>query len=633
MNTFIHFSPGVSVMHDGERYVITHILDLENVLAKHFESGRLKEIAIKEITPISENPSDDRRMKGTELSLIDSEVWNEAEKWNEKLLPLLEERTITLEKVQKVADEFGVHYVTVYRKLNTLKKIGKVSALIKETPDGGKGKSRLPDESELIIQNILNEFYFNKENKKRTKEETYEKIKGKLEAGNLYVPSRKTIYNRINSAIKARNRSNTDFDPESYVDTPIPGRITGADYPLALVQIDHTKVDINIVDEIYRQVIGRPWITVLIDVFSRMVIGFYLSLDPPGDMSVGQAIANSIQRKESWLAKFNITVPYPCWGIMSIIHADNAGEFHSNMIKRAGKEYSIDIEWRPVKQPRYGAHIERLLGSLLKRIHRLTGTTFSNVEEKGDYDSEKYAQMTLTELEEWILLFITGVYHQRIHKGLKMSPIKQYENGILGTKDIPGRGYPRAILNEDRLRLDLMPGEYRTIQESGVTWDYIWYKSGVLNRYKNATEPDNPNRKMKFLFKRDPRNISVIYFYDPELKEYFRVPYRNTSFPPISIWDYNKVRNYLDKLGIDEINEDIIFDTYKKLLAVEEKAAQKTKSARRAMERRRHHQQIEPPKTADDLHYNQQNDFTKQKATNLEDEIEITPYEEIEILD
>ena len=180
-----------------------------------------------------------------------------------------------------------------------------------------------------------------------------------------------------------------------------------------------TKVDINIVDETYREVIGRPWITVLIDVYSRMILGFYLSLDPPGDIAVGLAISYSVQRKESWLAKFNITTPYPCWGIMDMIHADNAGEFHGNMIKRACKEYGIDIEWRPVKQPRYGAHIERWLGHLLKKIHRLTGTTFFNVEEKGDYDSEKYAQMTLTELEEWITLFITGVYHQRFHTGFE----------------------------------------------------------------------------------------------------------------------------------------------------------------------------------------------------------------------
>lgn len=35
-------------------------------------------------------------------------------------------------------------------------------------------------------------------------------------------------------------------------------------------------------------------------------------------------------------------------------------------------------EWRPVAKPRYGAHIERLLGTLNEEIHGLAGTTFSN---------------------------------------------------------------------------------------------------------------------------------------------------------------------------------------------------------------------------------------------------------------
>jgi hypothetical protein len=56
-------------MHDGEHYVITHNLDLENVLAKHSESGKLKQIPIIEISPISEE-STRKRMRGTELSLI-----------------------------------------------------------------------------------------------------------------------------------------------------------------------------------------------------------------------------------------------------------------------------------------------------------------------------------------------------------------------------------------------------------------------------------------------------------------------------------------------------------------------------------------------------------------------------------
>ena len=141
--------------------------------------------------------------------------------------------------VEEVAKSAGVHRSTVYRKLNILQTIGKVSALTKNSPTGGKGKSRLQEESEFVIQNVINTFFYNKENKSRRKIETYEEIKKKLEAAKLPIPSEKTIYNRINTEIKKRNSKAKPFDPENYDDSPVPGRIPGANYPLAIVQIDH----------------------------------------------------------------------------------------------------------------------------------------------------------------------------------------------------------------------------------------------------------------------------------------------------------------------------------------------------------------------------------------------------------
>ena len=62
---------------------------------------------------------------------------------------------------------------------------------------------------EIIIQNTIDKFYFNKEKKKRKKNETYEEIKKKLESAKLSVPTEKTILNRINAAIKkGRNPKN-----------------------------------------------------------------------------------------------------------------------------------------------------------------------------------------------------------------------------------------------------------------------------------------------------------------------------------------------------------------------------------------------------------------------------------------
>lgn len=74
----------------------------------------------------------------------------------------------------------------------------------------------------------------------------------------------------------------------------MPNRFPEVNMPLDIIQIDHTKVDVMVVDKETRQSIGRPYITVAIDIFSRMIYGFYISLEAPSYFSVGQCLLNAI---------------------------------------------------------------------------------------------------------------------------------------------------------------------------------------------------------------------------------------------------------------------------------------------------------------------------------------------------
>src|SRR5262252_9777881 len=103
---------------------------------------------------------------------------------------------------------------------------------------------------------------------------------------------------------------------------PVHGAFPNAEWPLAMVQIDHTLGDIILVDDVQRLPIGRPWITLAIDVFSRMVAGFYVSLDAPSALSAGLCLAHAILPKDTWLAKYGIETSWPVWGVMDAVHAD-----------------------------------------------------------------------------------------------------------------------------------------------------------------------------------------------------------------------------------------------------------------------------------------------------------------------
>jgi putative transposase len=165
-----------------------------------------------------------------------------------------------------------------------------------------------------------------------------------------------------------------------------------------------------VVDEGDRLPIGRPWLTLAIDVASRVVLGFSISLEGPSAVSVALALVHAVLPKDLWLADRQLEVPWPMWGLPELLQLDNAPEFHSRALVRGAQEYGIRIDYRPPGTPHFGGHIERLIGTTRGTVHLLPGTTFSNVAEKGAYPSEKASVLTLVELERWLALQVGGVY-------------------------------------------------------------------------------------------------------------------------------------------------------------------------------------------------------------------------------
>jgi putative transposase len=92
-----------------------------------------------------------------------------------------------------------------------------------------------------------------------------------------------------------------------------PGEYT-ATGPLEVVQIDHSQVDVIVVDEQSRQAMRRPWITLAVDVLTRMVTGFHLTLEAPSRVSTGLCLLHAVYDKTSWLAERGIEARWPARG-------------------------------------------------------------------------------------------------------------------------------------------------------------------------------------------------------------------------------------------------------------------------------------------------------------------------------
>jgi putative transposase len=105
-----------------------------------------------------------------------------------------------------------------------------------------------------------------------------------------------------------------------------------------------------------------------------------------------------------------------------------------------------------------------------------------------------------------------------------------------------------------------------------------------------VVDPEHPTRKAAFLFKRDPRDISVIYFLVPTTRSYCPVPYRNPAYPAISIWELRQAQRKIRELHKGQIDETMIFETIQRLRSIESTAVAATAKARRNLARKRLHQ-------------------------------------------
>jgi putative transposase len=143
-----------------------------------------------------------------------------------------------------------------------------------------------------------------------------------------------------------------------------------------------------------------------------------ISLDLPCATSVALALAHAVLPKAAWLAARGLRLPWPVAGLPRVVHVDNGKEFHALALERGCRQYGIELDYRPVRTPRYGGHIERLMGTLMRWIHELPGTTFANIRDKGDMDSEAAASLSLAELEMVFTLDVLGPYHMEVHSAL-----------------------------------------------------------------------------------------------------------------------------------------------------------------------------------------------------------------------
>jgi putative transposase len=424
----------------------------------------------------------------------------------------------TKEDVDAAASELGVHPSTIYRDLKRLKGRGTVRDLLGKKRGYPKGRSRLHWRQDEIIDLVLQNEYLSKA--KASLVSITIKIGDVCEDEGLSRPTRSAVIRRLKAIPKRIVALRRSGPKAAEKHTPRPGRYE-VQKPWDVWQIDHTLADVIVVDGEGRP-IGRPWLTVIIDVCTRMIAAFYVGLEPPSIIRVATTLDLAVLNKAAWLTARDLDHPWPVEGLPRLMHSDRAKEFTSQNLRRAIINQGAQWKSRPRGRTHYGGHVERLIGTLMGECRLLPGATHNSPAERGNYDSKASACMSIYHLEMYFAHQILGVYHQREHSDLGMSPLEAWQSMTSGRQP----DHPEDAVS---FRLDLLPAFERTITRQGIkAFSDEYYSPALGEAYAAGVR--------RVTAKYDPRDLSRLHVKLPD-GAYLDVPYRlRREKPAPSLW-------------------------------------------------------------------------------------------------
>jgi putative transposase len=345
-----------------------------------------------------------------------------------------------------------------------------------------------------------------------------------------------------------------------------------ARHPLEIVQVDHHLVDLQLILR-SGTILGRPWLTLAIDLYSRMVVGFYLSFNAPSYISVMRCLKHAIAPKEMYLQQVaeqleqhsdtsynpEFASNWPCFGLIDTLVLDNGPEFHSQHLLDGMAQLGTSVEYNPSYSPHYKGVVERWFGTLnTKLVHTFPGTTFSNPDKRGNYPSEKEACLTIEEFEFLLTKFIVDDYANCQHSSLKCTPAQKWREGT--------RKHPvHFISSQQDLNVLLFKIETRTLGRNGIAVAGLSYQSEAIQLLRrrlignSSLGPKNPRVRIKV----DPEDLSTIYVEDQENSVFIPANCIYETYAlRLSMWRHKVIRSLIQDTGSnpDKSSESELLD-------------------------------------------------------------------------
>lgn len=537
----------IELSKDGGMPDVCNISEIDAMLA----AGVMSQISDEWIPPV----------RASEKSMNQRDfLWDHLRKYLE-CEPEIFDKNSRKEMLQKAADECGIAVPNLYPKLKRYWRYGKVrdAFLYSDDRKGGKGKSRLlkrnsgrrPSETAVcskvlteedltLFDKYIRKYYLNRK-KNMTLHDVYdllirEKYSDVVKEENgiekivswgmnraptfrqfhyWYTKFRdgnqETVARKGTSALNLKERAITgksDFG------------MTGPGYQY---QIDATVADIYLVSQFNRKnIIGRPVVYFVMDVFSRMVTGMYIGLEGPSWMGMAMALYNAFTDKVNYCHSYGIEITEDSWPSHHLPQSilGDRGELESINGGRIADRLNIRIDNTPPYRGDLKPVVERYFRCMNDTtVHRLPAHVRPDMSQRGGHDYRLDAKLDLRQFTR-IMIFNVLTYNKStleslepsedmMKAGIELTPVSLWKWGMNCSS-----GLLRTV-DESICRYALLPEDTCEITRRGIKFRKLYYtceRAAKEQWFENACR--NGTYKMKVSY--DPRDMHAVYVWPDE---------------------------------------------------------------------------------------------------------------------
>jgi putative transposase len=367
--------------------------------------------------------------------------------------------------------------------------------LLPQIASRGNRQPKAPEDSRLLLDTFIAEHY--ETSRQPTAWEVYLAYRQACEAKHIVPLSARTFYRRLKQRAgyeqtKKREGAKAAYQQEPWIEELDRHTPRHGNRPFAVVHLDHTQLDIEVCSSVTGKSLGKPWVTFLVDAFSRRLLAVYLTFDPPSYRSCMMALRICVKR----FGRFPHT-----------LMVDGGKEFHSEYFDSLVARYDGIKKTRPSAKPRFGSVIERLFGTTnTEFIYNLLGNTQASKRPRSltrKVDPKQHAVWTLGDLYQFLCEWAYEIYDQDDHPALGQSPRDAFTQGLIQT----GEREHRVVAYDDTFLMASSPttrkGTAKVEAGRGIKLHGIYY-SAVLLR---TSEVEGTQVEVRY----DPFDIGTAY--------------------------------------------------------------------------------------------------------------------------